>query len=117
VTFNPPADLSNYRGIELQSYVPEGQSACGAQLSVILREEGGATYIANTGRSLAKPGWRRSVVWFDAFSPLGQKRTPTGQLDLTKVASLSIGWGGYFGKTGERISLKISDVRLLTVKK
>jgi hypothetical protein len=56
VTFNPPADLSNYRGIELQSYVPEGQSACGAQLSVILREEGGATYIANTGRSLAKPG-------------------------------------------------------------
>ena len=41
---------------------------------------------------------------FSQFKPFGQTR---GELDLTQVASISVGWGGYFGTEGERITLTV----------
>ena len=41
---------------------------------------------------------------FSQFRPFGETR---GDLDLSQVASLSVGWGGYFGTEGERISFTV----------
>jgi hypothetical protein len=37
---------------------------------------------------------------FNQFRPFGQT---VGELDLSKVASISVGWGGYLGSEGEQI--------------
>ena len=41
---------------------------------------------------------------FSQFKPFGQTQ---GELDLSKIASISIGWGGYLGTAGEQITLTV----------
>ncbi len=116
MTFDPPADLSRYRGLMFQCDVPDSQSACGASLSVLLTDRSGATYIAKANRSLSVPGRRRSTVWFDAFTLLTPKAPKSAALDLAGVKALAIGWGGYFGKTNEAVSFTVSEVTFLSVR-
>ncbi|MEW6357319.1 MAG: glycosyl hydrolase [Planctomycetota bacterium] len=113
--FDLPIDLSRFAGLSFRSFAPEGQQDCGAELLVSMVDADGANYLARTGRGLSASGWQTSTVWFDAFHPLGRAPDPNGRLDLDKIQSISIGWGGYHGRTGERIVYTISDIRFVSV--
>ena len=56
------------------------------------------------GAYLNSAGSGRAYAMFSQFRPFGQTR---GELDLSKVASISVGWGGYFGTEGEQITFLV----------
>ena len=102
-TYAEPLDLATGEGLALDSSVPEGQKTP-AELLVFIRTKDGSDYIAGTGRYLNSPGTLRAYAMFSQFRPFGQTK---GALDLTQVAAIRIGWGGYFGTEGEKISLTV----------
>ncbi len=79
--------------------VPQGQRTP-AELLVFLQTANGDRFLAGTGHYLNMPGSGRAYAMFSQFKPFGETR---GDLDLSQVASISIGWGGYLGTAGERI--------------
>jgi len=103
-----PLDLSQAAFLSVETRVPEGQSAVN-QILVILHEQNGGDFIADTGRSLAAPGLERSFVAFDLFKLAGWSRDPDGVLDLKKVNEIRIGWGGYLGNQGERVEFSVAS--------
>lgn len=109
--FSPPLDLSTADCLVLDTWVPEGQSTS-TQLLVIVHEEGGGDFFAETGRSLAEPGREQSFVPFDRFQLAGWSQDADGELDWTRVSALRIGWGGYFGREGEQIRFRLGPPRL-----
>ena len=103
VSFNyeqPPA-LGESAGLMIESSVPEGQRTP-AEVLVFIHTKNGGDYLAGTGRYLNAPGTSRAYVMFSQFKPFGQAK---GALDLSQVAAVRVGWGGYFGAEGEKISL------------
>lgn len=98
-----PLDLSDCEGLAIDASVPAGQRT-GTELLVFLNTANGDRFLGRTGRYLnsAEPG--RSYAIFSQFSPFGQTR---GELDLSKIASISVGWGGYFGTEGEQIAFTV----------
>ncbi|MCU0821474.1 MAG: hypothetical protein MUC95_03245 [Spirochaetes bacterium] len=68
---------------------------------VFLNTSSGDRFLGSTGRYLSSPGSSRAYAMFSQFRPFGQT---VGELDLSKVASISIGWGGYLGTEGEQIA-------------
>ena len=99
-------DLSGDTCLVLDSTVPEGQ-ATPSRLLVILVEKDGGQYLVDTGRSLSAPGTARSYVSLSAFAPAGWAKDPDGRLDLSQITAINIGWGGYLGKEGERVSFTL----------
>ena len=51
-----------------------------------------------------RAGSSRAYVMFSQFKPFGQTK---GELDLSKIASISLGWGGYMGTAGEQITFTV----------
>jgi hypothetical protein len=41
---------------------------------------------------------------FSQFKPF---EPTSGELDLSKITSISLGWGGYFGIAGQQISFTV----------
>jgi len=105
VSFNydPPLDLAESVGLAIDTSTPEGQKTP-AELLVFIQTQSGGRYLAGTGRYLNAPGLSRAYVVFSQFRPFGETAAP---LDLSKVAAIRIGWGGYFGSEGERITVTI----------
>jgi hypothetical protein len=101
-------DLSGDTCLVVDTTVPEGQ-ATPTRLLIILVEKDGGQYLVDTGRSLAAPGMVRSYVPFSALAPAGWVQDPDGRLDLSQIAAINIGWGGYLGKEGEKVSLTIAQ--------
>jgi hypothetical protein len=99
-----PLDLSACEGLAIDTSVPQGQRTP-AELLVFLHTTGGDQFLASTGRYLNAPGASRAYVMFSQFKPFGQTR---GELDLSKIASISVGWGGHLGTAGERITFTVS---------
>lgn len=97
--YGGPLDLSEADGLAIDVDMPEGQITT-AELLVFLNIAGGDRFLAGTAHYLNTPGRSRAYVMFSQFRPFGQTRGP---LDLTKVASISVGWGGYFGTIDEKI--------------
>ena len=95
-------DLSDADCLAIETWVPDGQSTP-SQLLVILHEEGGGDFIAETGRSLAAPGRERTFVTLSRFQLAGWSRDADGVLDPKRVGDISIGWGGYFGAEHEKV--------------
>ncbi len=94
--------------VVVDTWVPEGQETP-VQLLFILRERGGADYLANTSCMLAKPGYRRNCVPLSRFQVAGWSKDTNGKLDLNSVQELRVGWGGYFGKEGETVSFVVAS--------
>ena len=105
-----PLDLRGAQGLVLDTWVPPGQRAP-APLLVILREEGGGDFIANTGRMLSVAGRRQVKLAFSAFQPAGWSQDANGRLDLDRVAEVRVGWGGYLGVEDERIAFVVGAPR------
>jgi hypothetical protein len=114
--FHPPKllDLGEADCVVLDSWVPEKQDTAN-QLLVILSEEGGEDFIAETGRSLAAAGHERSFVPLRQFQRAGWSKTGDGVLDAKRIRDLRIGWGGYLGTEGETVRFSIALPQLGTV--
>lgn len=102
-TFAEPLNLTTCDGLAIDAAVPPGQRTP-AELLVFLNKANGDRFLGSTGRYLNEPGSSRAYVMFSQFRPFGQIR---GELDLSQIASISIGWGGYLGAAGERITFTV----------
>jgi hypothetical protein len=102
-----PLALGNSVGLTIDSSVPDGQRAP-AELLVFLATKEGGQYLASTGRYLNAPGPARAYVMFSQFKPFGGSKTTKGPMDLSQVAAIRVGWGGYFGAEGEKIALTVN---------
>ena len=82
--YAPPLDLSAADCLALETWVPDGQ-ATPSQVLVILHEEGGGDFLAETGRSLAAPGREAQGT---RISASGWPEAPLGVSTLRSVASV-----------------------------
>ena len=105
--FAVPLDLSQADCLVIDTWVPAGQRTP-AQLLVILGETGGADFLANTGRSLAAPGYERCFVPLRQFQRAGWSGAGNGAPDLHHVRDLRVGWGGYLGSTRETVRFSVA---------
>ncbi len=101
-----PLALGDSVGLMIDSSVPDGQRTPAELLVFIATKEGGQ-YLASTGRYLNAPGQARAYVMFSQFKPFGGAKTASGPMDLSQVAAIRVGWGGYFGTEGEKIALTV----------
>ena len=111
--YSTSLDVHESDGLVLESSTPAGQPS-GVELLVILHASAGGDYIASTGRLLNAPGGCRSHILFSQFHRAGWSGGADVPLDLTKVAAIRIGWGGYFGVEGEKISLTVKPPQRFT---
>jgi hypothetical protein len=102
-----PLDLGDADCLALETWVPDGQSTPN-QLLVILHEEGGGDFFAETGRSLAAPGRECSFVALSRFQLAGWSKDADGVLDLKRLSDIRIGWGGYLGAEGEKVQFSVA---------
>jgi len=106
--YSQPPDLSDADCLAIETWVPDGQSTP-SQILVILHEEGGGDFIAETGRSLADTGREQSFVALSRFQLAGWSKDDDGILDLKRVSDIRIGWGGYFGVENETIQFSVTQ--------
>jgi hypothetical protein len=107
-------DLSEAAALQFETWLPAGQKTS-AQLLVLLHERGGATYLANSGRSLAGDEHATTFVPWSSFRLAGWSKDADGALDTSQVESLSIGWGGYFGTEGETVAFTVARPRTVQI--
>lgn len=109
VSFRYPGrtDLTAAACLVLDTWVPPGQQTPG-ELLVLLHEEGGAVYVGRADRSLAAPGEARSFIPLSGFDLAGWTKDDNSRLDRDAITAISIGWGGYFGREGERIAFSVA---------
>ncbi len=105
-----PLDLRNSIGLMLDSFVPTGQKTP-AELLVFICTKDGGEYITGIGRYLNVPGPSRAYALFNQFKPFGKT---SGSMDLSKVTSIRVGWGGYMGVEGEKIVLTVKPPQLFS---
>jgi hypothetical protein len=102
-TYAQPLDVTTSDGLAIDASVPPGQGTP-AELLVFLQMTNGDRFLGGTGHYLNSPGSTRVFVMFSQFRPFG---ATSGQLDLSQVASISLGWGGYLGTAGEQIRFTV----------
>jgi hypothetical protein len=100
-------DLSTADCLAIETWVPAGQRTP-SRLLVILREDQGGDFLADTGRSLSGPARELSYVPLSRFQHAGWSKDDDGVLDLRRVSDISIGWGGYLGTEGEEIRFSVA---------
>jgi len=105
--YTQPVDLSDADCLAIETWVPNGQ-ATPNQILVIIHEEGGGDFLAETGRSLAAPGEEKTYVALNRFKLAGWSKDADGVLDLKKVGDILVGWGGYLGNEGERVQFSVA---------
>ncbi len=107
-----PVDLSGSDWLVVDTWAPAGQPGAPALL-VLAGDADGGTFVAETGRSLAQVGHLRAYVPWSRFRPLGdQPAASNGRLDVDRVTSLSLGWGGHFGQQGDQVAFTCLAPRL-----
>ncbi len=112
--YRQPLDLSDTDCLVMETWVPDGQSTPN-QLLVILHEEGGGDFFAETGRSLAAPGRERTFIALSRFQLAGWSKDADGVLDPKRVGDIRIGWGGYLGAEREKVQFSVALPRVGTV--
>lgn len=100
--FPQTVDLRDVEAIVFDTWVPPGQTTP-ASLIVIVQDQDAADYLAVTARALGSPGHCRIFVPLEAFRLGGWSKDDDGALDVDAVRAIRIGWGGYYGREGERI--------------
>ncbi len=105
--YEPPLDLSAADCLEVETAVPTGQSTA-SRILVILSEEGGGDFIADTGRSLSQPERQQALIPLNRFQHAGWSQDADGRLDLSRVRDIRVGWGGYLGREGEEVEFSVT---------
>jgi hypothetical protein len=105
--YAPSLDLSDADCLALETWVPEGQTMPN-QLLVILHEQGGGDFLAETGRSLAGPGREQTFIPLRRFQLASWSKDADGVLDLQRVEDIRVGWGGYLGTEGEKVRFSVA---------
>jgi hypothetical protein len=114
-TIDKPELLSSSGGFVFDVSLPEGQTA-DAQMLVMAATKGGAVFIASTGHYLNQSGAHRLHVGMSQFSLFKEGKSDVSkQLNLSKVNSVRIGWGGYFGQEGECITFNVQQPRCFAI--
>lgn len=111
--YTEPAKMDDSVGLVIDSSVPDGQHTP-AEMLVFIHTKDGGDYIAGTGRYLNVPGMSRAYVMFSRFKPFGSSTKTKSALDLSQVAAIRVGWGGYFGVEGENITLTVNNPQRFT---
>jgi hypothetical protein len=101
--FAAPMNLTGYAGLAIDVSVPHAQHTP-TELLMFLHTANGDRFLAGTGHYLNKSGSARACVMFSQFAPFGHTRAAP---DLSQIAAISIGWGGYLGTAGERIEFTV----------
>jgi hypothetical protein len=109
-----PLDLRDAVCIALETWVPDGQSTP-RPLLVILHEEGGGDFIAETSRSLAGRVKEKSFIPLSRFQLASWSKDDDGVMDLKRVSDIRIGWGGYLGVENERIQFSVAKPQVGTL--
>ncbi|MCX7824955.1 MAG: hypothetical protein N2689_05300, partial [Verrucomicrobiae bacterium] len=109
--FPQPVDLRGAEVLALDTWVPEGQTTP-TELLAILHDKQGNDYIARAGRSLNAAGSCRSFVLLSQFHLAGWSKDRDARLDLSAVAAIRIGWGGYLGTAGEKVDFATAPPQL-----
>jgi hypothetical protein len=112
--YSQSLDFSGADCLAIESWIPDDQSMPG-QLLVILHEDNGGDFIAETGRSMATAGRERTYVDLNRFQFAGWSKDSDGILDLKRISDIRIGWGGYFGAEKERIQFSVALPQFGTV--
>lgn len=112
--FPQTVSLAGAAAIVFDTWVPPGQTTPAAIL-VIVQDQDGADYLAATARALGAPGHRRIFVPLSAFQLGGWSKDDDGMLDVEAVRAIRIGWGGYYGREGERIEFRTGSPLLARV--
>lgn len=107
-----PETLRDASVLELETRVPPGQRTP-AQLLVILHEKDGGDFLAETSRSLGVAGRETVFVPLNRFGLAGWSRDADGRLDASRIEEIRIGWGGYYGATGERVEFSTAVPRFI----
>lgn len=112
-TFQYPdgINMSDADCLVLDSWVPEGQTTP-TDLLVILTDADGGQYLASTGRRMGATGRQEAFLPISAFELAGWAKDPNGRMDLACITAMSIGWGGYFGKEGERVQFTLATPKV-----
>jgi hypothetical protein len=105
-----PGALGDAGVFEVETWVPEGQRAP-AQLLVILHEEGGGDFLAETPRMLGVPGQESTLIPLNQFKLAGWSHDADGVMDRSRISEIRIGWGGYYGYEGERVEFGFAAPR------
>ncbi|MEI6502042.1 MAG: glycosyl hydrolase, partial [Armatimonadota bacterium] len=83
-------DLSGATCLAVEAWVPAGQRTT-AELLVILRDQEGGEYLANTGCSLSAAGRVEAFVPASAFKLAGWSKDADGRLDWGAITDVRIG--------------------------
>ena len=100
-------DLSGAQGLLFDTHVPADQKAT-TSLLIVVHEKDGGDFLADSRRLMRGPQNSRIVMPFELFELAGWSRDADGQLDLSRIDEIRIGWGGYIGKEDERIAFTTS---------
>lgn len=99
------------KGVGFSVRVPTttgGQAVCG----VFMQTRDGALWYARCGVSLSDKGTADVSAAFNSFSVHGG-RGGTGRLNPQDVVRIDFGYGGYFGREGEKVAFDVSAPRSL----
>ena len=106
----PGAELAGLEMLVFETEAPPGQQTP-AELLLILHEQGGADYLAHTGRWLGSPGRSRTLLPVDRLRLAGWSTDSNQRLDLDQVSEIRIGWGGYFGAQDEVVDFSVDTIQ------
>lgn len=100
-------DLSAAFGIAIDCEIPEGQ-ATAAHLFAYLHEKDGGDFIADLNRTTAEAGRRTQYVSLSRFRRFNGAKGADDRPILGRISAISVGWGGYKGRAGERIEVAVA---------
>jgi len=98
-----PADA---KGVAFRIRVPEANPGS-ARLGVFLVTKDRTSFYAHTAVSLTKAGTQEVSCLFTEFFRHGNRGT--GTLRIEDVRQVNVGYGGYYGQEGERVTFDVSS--------
>ena len=103
--FASPADVSGaeYVLVETEALPPQSVPA---KLYVILVDREGREFFVRTGYGLDQSGPHQCYLPLKGFERAMWETTPEGNFNWSAVASIRVGWGGYYGREGERLAFR-----------
>ena len=107
IIYTTPPDLKGTQYLVLDTWTPNPKGAQ-PNLLAILREQDGSEYICDTGRPLGAAGKNRTFVPISRFKLAGWSKDENGQLDLSQVNEIRLGWGGHYGQEGDIVEFSFS---------
>ncbi|NLN94207.1 MAG: hypothetical protein GX130_12995 [Candidatus Hydrogenedens sp.] len=107
-TFDEAVDLSGRDFLCFEAAIPEGQAVT-VPLLVILIDEEGVEYLGETGIPMNGEGLHSCHVPLRRFRRAGWCTRVDTPLDFSRIKTMRIGWGGYYGPVDEVISFTVNS--------